>query len=254
MAKKASAQKVVKTAYQKAAEELNEVLGLTDPSIDTTLSDEELKPLLVEAITLIADGDEISEETQEVVDELSAEAPAEEEEEEDGADLADEITACKKVSELQVIIKANDAFKKAAKKLNAMTKVSELKATMLAIVAPEEEEEEQAPAKTPEKPKPAPKANAKKDAKPEGEKKAKGFPAREGKSRIVCICDAVKTIGAKGMTIKAVAEASNKLYIKEGGAGKDNVKQSLHTFKVIMPVLVEFNLIKVDGENVFMAK
>ena len=61
-----------------AATELNEVLGL-DPEIDVKLSTADLKGKIVEASELIGPGDDISKETQEVLNALKPEPEAEEE-------------------------------------------------------------------------------------------------------------------------------------------------------------------------------
>jgi len=62
----------------KAAKEMNEVMGLDDPAIDTSLSEEKLKAQMTEAIGLINDEeDEFSEPTQAVITALiEAKAPA----------------------------------------------------------------------------------------------------------------------------------------------------------------------------------
>lgn len=238
------AKKVKKTAYQLAADELNDVMGL-NPAIDSSLEDSKLKPYLVKAIEKIEDDDEFTEETQAVIDELTAEiekaskkggkkeaeAPAkgkgkkqpepepEEDDDDDDDDDDDEDDDDDDDDD-------------------------------------EDEEEQPEPVKPAKGKKEAPAAKSEKKSEKKSdsdEPKKRGFQKSEGKSRITCICDAVKALPKKGMDMKKLAEDADKRYQKESKSA-ENLKQSLHTFKVILPVLVEFGIITVDGENIIPGK
>lgn len=78
-----------------------------------------------------------------------------EEEEEEELELSDEIEACKTVGELMTIAHNNKEFKKHLKTFATIKKASQLKAEMLAIIAPEEEEEEEEEEEPAPKKKPA---------------------------------------------------------------------------------------------------
>jgi outer membrane biosynthesis protein TonB len=84
--KKAGVKKVVKKAgeskYVKVAKELTELMGL-DPAIDTSVDEEELQGLLVEAGGMLDANDTISDLATEVLTELGVELPSGEEEEEE---------------------------------------------------------------------------------------------------------------------------------------------------------------------------
>ena len=84
------------------------------------------------------------------------------------------------------------------------------------------------------------KQSAKKDKSPS--KKVK-VPT---KTRMVMICDTIKNLPKKGLTIDKVAEQANESF-QELYNGSDNEKQTKHTLKVIMPVLVAFGIVTVTG-------
>lgn len=193
------AKKVKQTAYQAAAAEFNDVMGM-DPEIDVTLSDDELKPILVKAIGMIDPEDEFSDETQEVIDELKPkkgkkpvkeEAPAapakkgkkapehdpedEEEEEEEDSDDDDE-----------------------------------------------EEDDEPAPVKKPAKKEasaPAKKEAKKDDKKKSDEPKKKGNFVAAEYNRVDAVCDALK---AKPKTVAAWSEKADSLLEAKGGKANAN--------------------------------
>lgn len=73
--------KVKRADLKKAAEELNEILGL-EPTIDIKAPDFEIEENLIEAASLIEEDDEISDFTMKILEQIGAFSEIEEEEEE----------------------------------------------------------------------------------------------------------------------------------------------------------------------------
>lgn len=105
----------------------------------------------------------------------------------------------------------------------------------------DEEEEEEKPSKKK-------KSSKKSDKKKKGKKKPEPKKVK-GKKRIECICDALKKLSKKGKTAEDIAEVANKDFVKEGG--NDNVKQTAHTIRVILPTLINFELVSVKKGKIF---
>lgn len=214
------AKKVKKTAYQVAAEELNEVMGLK-PAIDSSLDDAKLKPYLVKAIENVEDDDEFTEDTQEVIDELVAEAA-----------------------------KAKKAAK--GKKEEAPAKGKGKKAPEPDPEEDEEEEEEEESddddddeeEEQPEPVKPAkgktatiPAAKGKTEAKETSDKpKAKGNFVAAEYTRVDAVCDALK---AKPKTVASWSEKADALLEKKGG--KANDKENKFVIKYVQKMAKHFD-------------
>lgn len=136
-------------ALRAAAKELNEVIGLVDDDgndieITKKMTEDELKKILKEATSLVKPTDVLSDETQEILDELSAgdeeeeeeeeEANEEEEEEEEEESLHDKVEGADKLADLKAIASENNEFKPLRKKLNTFKKANELKEAMLDLL------------------------------------------------------------------------------------------------------------------------
>jgi hypothetical protein len=183
----------------KAAEELNEVIGI-EPAIPTKkTTEEDLTDAIIEAAGLLTEGDMLSEETCKVLEELNVlpgfmknepndveEEDVEEEdvEEEDVeeekssyADLVKQIKATSKlpltdrVIALKKLVKENEVFTSLRKTIAGKFNAEDLREDMLTILikgeaeaaAPKEEApEKKAPAAKKEKPAKAPRARSKK--------------------------------------------------------------------------------------------
>lgn len=257
-----------------AAKELQSVL-IMDPPIDSKAKLAVLTEQVKEAIAEIKPGDEFSEETQAVIDELSGAgdeeeevpapkkkvakkvAPVEEEEEEEEESLIDQVTAAPlKLSVMTAFVKENAELKSLVKKLPTFEKASVLKAAILELLTPEEEEEEEAPVK-----KMAAKvAGAKvKTAPIEEEEEEEEAPAKKkgtGKTPFKSTKDTLGTTRGievfKGMqeikgsqTIEAIAAAADARFVKAGGA--TNVKQSKNLVKVFLQAAIEWGVVVEKG-------
>ncbi|MDD5006879.1 MAG: hypothetical protein PHC68_00585 [Syntrophorhabdaceae bacterium] len=137
--KKAVAKKVVKKAgeskYVKVAKELTELMGL-DPAIDTSVDEEELQGLLVEAGGMLDANDTISDLATEVLTELGVELPSGEEEEE-------EKPAKKVVKRAATTKPAKKVPMKTAAKVEEEEEEEEEEETAAKVEEEEEEEEEE---------------------------------------------------------------------------------------------------------------
>lgn len=91
----------------------------------------------------------------------------------------------------------------------------------------EDEDEEEKPAKKSKK-------AAKKEKKAKKEK-VKRF------CRIDSLCNVLKNLPKKGTTAEDIAKTANEKYVSNGG--DDNEKQSLHHLHVILPALINFQLV-----------
>ena len=213
------ANKVKKTAYQVAAEELNEVMGLK-PAIDSSLEDDKLKPYLLKAIKNVEDDDEFTDETQEVIDELTKEA--------------------------------EKAAKKGKKEETPAPKAKGKKAPE---PEPEDDddddedsdededdddsdddddEEQPEPVKPAKGKKEAPAAKGKKE---ETDKpKAKGNFVAAEYTRVDAVCDALK---AKPKTVAAWSEKADALLEKKGG--KANDKENKFVIKYVQKMSKHFD-------------
>lgn len=182
-----------------AAKELNELFGI-DPAIPTKKSttEDELTEKLIEAAEMIEEGDEISEETIEVLTEIGA--PGFESDEDDSDEDSDDE---KEEAEEEEEKPAKD--KKAAKKEEkAPAKKVEMKPAKGKKVVeedPEDEEEEEKPTKK------ADKKPAKKEAAPvKKEKKEKGPGV------IQTIADLIENSGEKGISKDKILEKLEKVF------------------------------------------
>lgn len=80
-------------------------------------------------------------------------------------------------------------------------------------------------------------------------KKAAGKPKSKSKTkkRIDSICDAIKKIPKSGKTLKQIAEQANQDYMKAGG--DDNAKQTLYQLRVVLPTLINFEIVSQEGDK-----
>ena len=173
----------------KAAEELNEVIGI-EPAIPTKkTTEEDLTDAIIEAAGLLTEGDMLSEETCKVLEELNVlpgfmknepndvEEEDVEEEKSSYADLVKQIKATSKlpltdrVIALKKLVKENEVFTSLRKTIAGKFNAEDLREDMLTILikgeaeaaAPKEEApEKKAPAAKKEKPAKAPRARSKK--------------------------------------------------------------------------------------------
>lgn len=163
-----------------AAKELNELLGL-DPAIPTKKNTDEdlIIEKICEAAELIEEGDEVSEETIEVLTELEAPGfEAEEAEEDPEEDPEPEEKPAKKSKKEDEKPAAKPADKKKAKKEEAEED-------------PEPEEEDEKPAK---------KSAKKEEKKPAAKKEAPAKKKEKGPGVIQTIADLIEGAGKKGIS------------------------------------------------------
>jgi len=127
----------------KAAQELNEVLGL-DPPIDPKATAEKLTEFLQKAVKMVESGDEFTVETTAVINALKTsetEVLEKEEKPEDGIDLIQTVQDTKKLADLKDLVLKYDAFEKLRKGLDAyqgMQGPRDLKGAMLKVLENEE--------------------------------------------------------------------------------------------------------------------
>jgi hypothetical protein len=264
-----------------AAKELQSVL-IMDPPIDSKAKIPVLTEQMKEAIEEIKPGDEFSEETQAVIDELSGKAGADDDDEEEEAPVAkkkvakkvapveevddepeddeeeasleDQIDACQKVAELTPIVKANAVFKSLLKKLPTFTKGSVLKAEMLSLLAQEVarkkmvEKIDAAPIKKPkvEEADDDDEEEEEKPTKKAGSGKTPFKSTREtlGTTRMAEVAKAMQSIKGS-QTIDAVAAVADGKFVKAGGVS--NIKQSKNIIKVLLPAATEWGIIIEKG-------
>lgn len=218
----------------KTAKEMNEVMGLEDPALDTTLPDPKLKAQIIKAIELInPDEDEFSEETTAVIEALGGGAAPAEDAEEPAADaeageeadvpLPQLVANTRKLSELKELVNAKDEFKKIRKDLDKYQGLGgpkELQTAMFKILGVEP-------------PKPAPKAAA--------AAKEKKIP------RVACVGKTL--VEKKSLTIDEWVKASDELYASNGN-GKANERESRACVNYALLAFSSAGFIKVEGENV----
>jgi len=178
---------------KKAADELNEVLGL-DPAIDSSLKVVALLPLVKKAISLTTEDDEFSEETQELIDTLREE-PEEEIEE------------------------------KPAKKETKTTPKKEVKKVAKPVAKVEEPEDDDEDAQDDDQEDIPEEKPAKKETKTTPKKEVK----KSNFSRSEAIALALQN--TKPKSFEDWAKNANKINIEHGG--RDNVKESLNMIKMI---------------------
>lgn len=223
----------------KCAKELNKVLGVspalpTDDSVSESVMDKKLK----KAATMLTETEieELSEVSVNVLTALGCEgfeAAEESEKEED----VEETPAPKKGKAKKEEPADDDDDEEDEKPKKDKSK----KETEPEPKDEEDDDDAEKPVKgekvamKEEKETPAPKV--KKEKKPKTAKR----------SRMSIICDVIKSLPKKGLSVDDAAQKVNEKYQDECG-GKDNYTQSRHTLKVILPVLVEFELVEVDGE------
>lgn len=194
-----------------AAEELNEVLGL-EPAIETDgITKGALEDKIKEASTLLAEEDEISKATQQVLHKLTGpaeteqgEAPSEEEEETDDEfvdSLRQSVTNAKNRKELKALAKAEPEFASIKKQLPNLKTTKELKAAMLEVL-------EQAP--SPSKPEPAPKAKASAKEKQTPKPQAKSKGKKPGV--IATIVEIIENCGKEGVTKEEIHQVLVKKF------------------------------------------
>jgi len=88
---------------------------------------------------------------------------------------------------------------------------------------------------------------------PDGKKTdTKKKSAKKTAKRIDCVCAMLKKLPDKGASIEQVAKLANQMYVK--GGGDDNVKQTIHHLRVVMPTLQNFDIIKVEDGKLFPVK
>ena len=80
-----------------------------------------------------------------------------------------------------------------------------------------------------------------------GKKEPKEKKAKKTKSRMISLCDSIKSLPKKGMEIDAFVTEANEAFMKDCG-GEGNERQTKHTLNVILPVLIEFNVVSIDGD------
>ena len=87
-------------------------------------------------------------------------------------------------------------------------------------------------------------------------KKTAGKKASKKKStskkRIDCICDAICKLPKSGKSKNQIAKQADEAYVKAGGS--TNVKQTLHHLQVILPALINFGIVKQDGDKLTPGK
>ena len=144
---------------KKAGKEINVLFE--NEAIDVNGDEAGLTAQLKEAMGLLTDDDEVSEETQAVLDEIEAagkkptrgvkkpepveEAEEEAEEAEEEESLVDQITGAAKIAALQAIVEKNDEFKKIRKSVAKFKTATILKQAMLDILSETADEAEEAP-------------------------------------------------------------------------------------------------------------
>lgn len=146
-----------------AAKEMNDVMGL-DPEINPKASASVLKEEILKNMEDIEEGDEFTEETQAVFDELkpkkgkkyskkddgeeeeedqTEETEDENDDEEEDDDLRTEIEDAEKLSQLKTIVKEKSAFKSLREDLAAYKDVDDLRDDMIEILDKEDEEKDE---------------------------------------------------------------------------------------------------------------
>jgi spore cortex formation protein SpoVR/YcgB (stage V sporulation) len=273
---------------QTAAKELNSLDDFLEEKIDTKQDEETLTQLIVEAVELIEEDDvfEFTKGTQSVLDALSAPAPVatkaepakkgtkkvepieeieeepetEEEiteeapEETEGeSELVTEIRSTKKVKELLEIVAEEKIFKPSAKKLNAIKNVDTLRDAMLAILLPAAEVKKPIAKDVPAKKEPV--APAKKEAvtkvpveKKEPVKKVKKEKAPNRQDSVV---KAINELCKKGATLKEVMNASDKLYVAQGGESNPT---ATNVNSYTMNALLAFDVLEKDAKGYYKFK
>jgi hypothetical protein len=240
---------------KKTGKELNDLLF--DPSekeegwIDVKKSEAELIDLIYEASKLLTEDDELSELAESVVETIKENKEEEEEtekkkakkpsnktkkvkkEEEEETDdaveaLIEEIEEAD-LDDLKDLVKEEDVFKSLRKSIGIQRNADKLRTRMLEVLNSQEEEKET------EKEKPAKKE--KKPAKKEGKKKT---------TRMISVCDAIKELPKKGLSIDDLADKANEIFMEQGG--QDNPDQTKNILKVISPVLIQFNLVTIEDD------
>ena len=90
--------------------------------------------------------------------------------------------------------------------------------------------------------------------KAKGEGKGKAAPkakATPKKKRMTCLCEALQKLPKKGKTFDEVATVANDAFAQAGG--KDNHAQTLHTLKVVLPIVKHFEIVSVKKGHIFPA-
>jgi DNA-binding transcriptional regulator YiaG len=96
------------------------------------------------------------------------------------------------------------------------------------------------------------KKTAKKTTRSKAKKKAPATEKAGKPTRMDCACDELKALRAKtGKTIDELAAQLNAAYVEAGG--KDNLKQSLHLLRVILPAAENFGIVRREGDTVYPA-
>lgn len=146
---------------------------------------------------------------------LAAKVEPEEDDEEEEVEetVVDKVNAAKKVSELLEVAKANPEFKKALKKLMLEKNAFKLKAAMLAIVTPEDDEEEEVPEKKIEK-----KVEKDPAKKKEGPKKA----GNGGPGIIASILEFITESGKEGIAKENILKKLTKRFPDRAEASMKN--------------------------------
>lgn len=201
--------KLKKKRLIEAAKELNKTLGL-QPEIDVNQDVEGLKEEILVAAELLEPGDDISEETEEVINllmEENGESSEEEEEEEETEEAGAEEEEAAEGSE------------------------------------PEEEGKEPEPEPAPKAAPPKKETEEKAAPKPKKEKKEKAEPAiTRSHAAGLAIRD------GRGKTISELIKLSDEIYVKHGGSS--NLKESKTRTIYAIRSLEAFGAIKVKGDKV----
>jgi hypothetical protein len=259
-----------------AAEEMIDMMNLQDNDgntlvIDKKTNDQDLIAFIKKAADMI-DGDEFSEETQEVIDAIMSgdfepkkeigkkptkkQPEPEPEPEEDS--LIEEIEDAESLKALIVIAKKNDEFKSLVKKLVTYKKMDILRKDMLAILEEEPEPEEpefeeepkpKAPVKTPTKPskkqpEPEPELEPehkakKKDTNIDAPKKQK----QTGKKRSTIFAECMSKATKKPIQIESIIDSMSEEY-------QGSVNVSKFYVKTMIDYLGELDIIEVSDAGI----
>lgn len=201
----------------------------------TKVSQKVLKNLWNEFPESSDDTDEECDDEEEDEDNSSEEEEDKDEEIDDDLTLEEQVENATKLAPLKELLK-DPTFKKVKKELSKLSNVKKLQKEMLDIIRDEQ--------KTP----PKEKDKGKGKDKTKDKAKTTDKKATKKRSRMQSICDSLKKVSTKGMTVETFLEMANEDFAKIGGS--HNPLQMKHVLQVISPVLKEFNLIEFDGDKI----
>lgn len=220
-------------AMQRAAKDVNEVLGLKPP-IDTAWSDDKLKSELTIAAGLVEPTDKLIQETVSVLAELTGEketqttADTAEQTEVSGDALRDQVSGTKKLNDLKAIAGQHNLFcdinLDEYKGLGAQNK---LKEDMLAKL-PKSAPVEKAP-RTPRAPK---------------------EPAMKKPSRAECVGTVLKSVAKIGF--EALVQSADAMYVENGG--KSNERETQYAAMHAIQFGVGYGILRQEDKDIIVEK